>query len=190
MLTGTPLLRGAREPREDCVELASKACSKCREVKSFSEFSKTKSNKDGHQRYCKPCHQACMRLAYQRHKEKRKAAQAEWYANNREQYAEYKRGYYQQNKVEIGKKNKANRFLREYGLTMEDHAAMMEAQNGMCPLGCGREAMVVDHCHATGRVRGLLCSPCNWMLGQADDNPAVLRNAADYIEASRMGVAA
>ena len=42
--------------------------------------------------------------------------------------------------------------------------------------------MHVDHCHATGRIRALLCGACNGMLGLAKDKPATLRAAADYIE--------
>ena len=42
--------------------------------------------------------------------------------------------------------------------------------------------LVVDHCHATGKIRGLLCSPCNTAIGGLRDSPALLRAAADYCE--------
>jgi len=40
----------------------------------------------------------------------------------------------------------------------------------------------VDHCHATGRIRGLLCAKCNQAIGLMKDNPIFLRRAADYVE--------
>lgn len=43
----------------------------------------------------------------------------------------------------------------------------------------------VDHCHATKAVRGILCTSCNWMLGDAKDRPEVLRAGAAYLEARR-----
>lgn len=65
---------------------------------------------------------------------------------------------------------------------------MIEQQGGRCPI-CGGEVTVfdshVDHCHATGKVRGVLCRQCNIGLGHFHDDPAALRRAADFIEESR-----
>src|SRR4051794_16557750 len=46
----------------------------------------------------------------------------------------------------------------------------------------GRGGLHVDHCHATGAVRALLCSDCNTGLGLLKDSPALLRDAARYVE--------
>lgn len=44
--------------------------------------------------------------------------------------------------------------------------------------------LVIDHCHATSKFRGLLCIECNFMLGNMKDSPELLRKAADYLEGS------
>jgi hypothetical protein len=72
--------------------------------------------------------------------------------------------------------------LGKYGLTQESFEALVEAQGRRC-LGCGEERkLVVDHDHATGVVRGLLCGQCNTALGFAYDSPTILRALADYLE--------
>lgn len=72
-----------------------------------------------------------------------------------------------------GRRSPENR-LREklrgqYGITLEQYQEMLETQNGLCAM-CGTEPsgkrrLVVDHCHESGRVRALLCNPCNTGLG-------------------------
>mgnify|MGYP000917389787 FL=1 len=81
---------------------------------------------------------------------------------------------------------------RSYGLSGEDFERMLAAQGGRCRL-CGarldgaRGAFVphVDHCHTSGRVRGLLCHHCNVLLGHAKESPTLLRAAANYVEDNR-----
>lgn len=67
--------------------------------------------------------------------------------------------------------------LALYGLTPEQLAALGDS----CHL-CGAPAKNIDHCHDTGKVRGLLCTQCNTALGLFKDDPALLRRAADYVE--------
>lgn len=81
--------------------------------------------------------------------------------------------------------------LSQYGLTPADYAALLEAQGGLCAICRRPETLVragkplrlaVDHDHATGGPRALLCSACNRALGYMSDDPARLRAAADYLE--------
>lgn len=72
-----------------------------------------------------------------------------------------------------------------YGLTREELRLLLE-QHDRCAIcgtdGWGKKGPQVDHCHATGRVRGILCLNCNNGLGRFGDDPARLRAAAAYLE--------
>lgn len=79
--------------------------------------------------------------------------------------------------------------LFKYGITIDDYYDMLEAQGGCCPgclgqtPGAYKQFFSLDHCHTSGDIRGLLCDPCNRILGQARDDAATLRRLADYLEA-------
>jgi len=84
-----------------------------------------------------------------------------------------------------------NVFLRRrYGITIDRYNAMLAEQNGCCAI-CGKNeaneirgkivALAVDHDHATGLVRALLCSACNTALGLLNDDPALLAKAQAYV---------
>lgn len=81
---------------------------------------------------------------------------------------------------------KDNYLIRNYGITSSEYDEMLEAQNGVCAI-CGQDEQVktrglsVDHCHTTGKVRGLLCSYCNMGLGLFKDDTEVLINAVKYL---------
>ena len=76
---------------------------------------------------------------------------------------------------------------RRYGITGVQADAMLADQGGLCALCRRAPAAHVDHDHATGAVRHLLCFNCNGGLGQFKDDPALLRAAARYLEAHRAG---
>lgn len=72
---------------------------------------------------------------------------------------------------------------RNYRITPEQYDAQYVRQCGVCAL-CRthkEETFHVDHDHATGAVRGLLCGECNLMLGKAKDNTDTLSNAIAYL---------
>jgi hypothetical protein len=75
------------------------------------------------------------------------------------------------------------RVLRwKYGVTEEDVRAMERRQGGVCAICSSEKRLVLDHDHRTGRVRGLLCSHCNTMLGFGRDNPDIMRSAIRYLD--------
>jgi hypothetical protein len=74
--------------------------------------------------------------------------------------------------------------LRRYGLTHAGYEILLEEQDRQCAVCSAREEEVVfavDHDHATGVVRGLLCGPCNRALGLLRDDPELVRRAAEYL---------
>jgi len=102
------------------------------------------------------------------------------YAANREKYLERMR---------------VNGLLRRFGLTPQRYDEILAAQDGKCAIcgttegwfhpGAGRKKRLsVDHCHAGGQVRGLLCDLCNMGIGRFKHDPDLLRAAIDYLENS------
>lgn len=79
-----------------------------------------------------------------------------------------------------------NRYMKHhYGIGILERYGLAERQGYRCA-ACGvpdeRGSLHVDHCHETGKVRGLLCGNCNRAIGLFQDNPAALRAAAEYLE--------
>jgi hypothetical protein len=75
-----------------------------------------------------------------------------------------------------------------YGMTTECYDEMLKKQGGACGIcktskPTGRwKVFAVDHCHATGKVRGLLCNECNRGIGLLKDSIEVLKSAVNYLE--------
>lgn len=76
----------------------------------------------------------------------------------------------------------------KYGISLSDYERLLAAQSGRCATcgslhaDCRGRRLHVDHDHATGRVRGLLCANCNMALGKVRDDPGLLRRLAEYVE--------
>jgi hypothetical protein len=71
----------------------------------------------------------------------------------------------------------------KYGISGDQYKEMADAQNWVCAV-CHQKSdasLHVDHCHSTGKVRGLLCTSCNRMLGYAKDNTETLKRAISYL---------
>ena len=74
-----------------------------------------------------------------------------------------------------------NRFIR-LGITDSQLRDLLAEQGSKCLICQENEATDIDHCHNTGRIRGLLCNGCNSGIGLLADPPERLRAAADYLE--------
>jgi hypothetical protein len=135
--------------------MTSRHCGGCKETKLLSEFYYDTRNTS----YVRKCKQCLL------------AAQKQW----RKLHPDRAREDYRKMAVRI-----------KYGLEPHQLAEMLARQNSVCAI-CGRpnnvnKNLAVDHCHATGAVRGLLCQNCNHGLGHFKDDPAILRKAVDYLE--------
>jgi Autographiviridae endonuclease VII len=140
-----------------------KTCGKCKAVKPLSAF--VMDHQRGRQKsYCLSC---------------TSAAAKEWRKRN----PNYERQRYQSDKTGTRERH----LIRKYKVTLADYERMLKQQNGRCAICQATEesqhkgVFHVDHCHATGRVRGLLCRGCNHILGHVKDDPQKLRAAIDYL---------
>lgn len=128
------------------------SCSVCGQVKHPREMSKARAT------LCKSCATAKARA---------------WKAANPEAWDRHAR---------------KSHLMKQYGLTPERFDAMLADQGGGCavcraPVADARGYRPhVDHCHDSGRVRGLLCGRCNRSIGMMGDDPQLLRDAAAYLE--------
>jgi hypothetical protein len=137
-------------------EKITKVCTKCKELKSGVCFPINKENNDGLSSWCTEC----MGIQYKEYmsREEAKANKKEW--------------------------SRLYHVKKYYGLEKEEYLELME-KCIFCPI-CLKELKdeekVVDHCHETNQVRGLLCSRCNFLLGNARDDIEIIEKAIKYLE--------
>jgi hypothetical protein len=144
----------ARPPKQ---EVVAKKCSKCSVTKPVEAFYTDR--RPGRQAKAESWCKACRCSGSQRYYERTRPAQLQ-----------YARNYWLQD---------------QYGITTEEYNALFEEQRGLCKLCNNKERgtrrLSVDHDHATGRVRGLLCVRCNSALGTLGDNVEGLERALAYV---------
>ncbi|MBO1331792.1 endonuclease VII domain-containing protein [Streptomyces sp. VRA16 Mangrove soil] len=172
-----------------------KCCSRCREVKPRAAFAGNRAGREGLQAYCRACwavyHQE-RQLARGRnvrpkvptpdgHKYCRPCGEikphSEWHRN-----ASASDGLSTSCKSCRAAKGRAGHLKRQYGITEAGRDELIASQVGVCCICLAAVPEHVDHCHETGRVRGVLCFSCNAALGQFKDRPDVMRRAAAYVE--------
>lgn len=104
-------------------------------------------------------------------------------------------GYYLGKNREWARKNPDHdkrAALKRYGLSLEGFKEMLKKQNGKCAIcdaskNSDGKSLYVDHCHETGKIRGLLCRKCNTGIGLLGDNMNGILKAKDYLEGAKNG---
>lgn len=150
-----------------------KKCNKCGETKALVEFFKDKGFSDGHSSICKVC---------------KKKATYEWREKNKDVYNAGAKRWRDNNKD----KEYGHEIKRRYGLTLEKYNEMLATQDYKCAL-CNKKhndkikrgRLYVDHCHAGGQVRSLLCGGCNSALGYFNDDIELMEKAIAYLRANK-----
>lgn len=142
--------------------------------------------------------------------EKRKQYKREWETKNRDRLREYKRGKAREYSARMTEEdcerkrerdrqtqakyyeNPEKRTMRarrkraaHHGLTADQYDALIAKANGACELcGSTEKKLVLDHCHATGVIRGVLCTACNTSIGKLGDTSKSLLRAVAYLQKS------
>ncbi len=106
----------------------------------------------------------------------------------KEKYCAYMRSYNEKNREKLN----IMRVTRVYGISPEEYTVLLEEQKGLCAICSEKETasfrpkgriknLSVDHCHKTGKVRGLLCQRCNQALGLLRHNKEFFLKAIQYL---------
>jgi len=120
-----------------------------------------------------------------KNREKINKTKRELYAENKEEIKEKQNVY---RKTSRGKESQRKSHIKyRYNLTVEEYNQLLLKQNSVCALCLNPEqisgtVLCVDHCHSTGKVRGLLCRMCNSALGKFKDDKDILKRAVEYLE--------
>ena|ERR1700738_3207188 len=166
-----------------------KTCRKCGAIKSLSEFHKRKVCKDGLNVKCRGCCANDAKL-YSKTPQRKKWVK-KYYASGR--YKKVLKKYQLSEKYRItqkryrlsGKGQSASRLgglKRKYSITLEDWNRQMQLQNERCAICAAfMKRPNVDHCHDTGRFRGLLCLKCNLGIGMFQHDLNKLVSAIQYL---------
>lgn len=114
-------------------------------------------------------------------RERNKETAQRWRAENREKAAARQREWVAKNPAKMLAID-----LRRFGMTPNQFNTLNQSQNGVCaicrnPPSNKRKRLDVDHCHDTGKIRGLLCSRCNTAIGLMRDSVATLVRAVNYL---------
>lgn len=180
-----------------------KVCSKCNEEKFLNEFHKSSRSKDGLRGVCKKCtskKETIRKYSKTTNEDTTKMCTVCKENLSIEDFSKISikgKIYYQssckgcRNKFKVGKNKKLGIYRRrdiknKYGITEDYFNKLIIIQDNKCKI-CGKEfktnkAPCIDHCHATGKIRGLLCNNCNTGIGMLRDSTSILESAIKYLE--------
>lgn len=146
-----------------------KKCAVCSKTKPASEFYKDNRMKSGLTSECKQC---------------RRDRNKQWHEGNYKPNPRAKRYRKPDGHLTESDGYRRNAHLkRRYGISQDDYEKMYAEQGGCCSI-CKKhhKTLFVDHCHSSNIVRGLLCSRCNFGLGNFLDSIPNLENAIEYLK--------
>jgi hypothetical protein len=152
-----------------------KKCSVCWEWKEVDTWFKTTNKVARGYRQYRPCCIKCNAAEFKRSKKGIKIGPTQ------SRYTDY----------EIQRSKRDSHYTDRYGITAIDYDTMLAIQNYGCAI-CNIKTLrsdegdlAVDHCHLTGKVRGLLCFHCNLILGMLKENIEIMKNAINYLREYR-----
>jgi len=167
-----------------------KTCTTCGEKKPIDQFGFSRPNV--HRANCKKCQNEYTKEYRKKNPdvvkkivENQKEYLKEYRQVNKKQRNEYLKEWYRNNP----EKKRAQKYRHRYGIDIEDYEKMFTEQSEVCAIcggaDLGRKSakyFVIDHCHKTNKIRGLLCHKCNMILGLCNDDPDILLNAISYLK--------
>lgn len=162
-----------------------KTCSRssCKQInpQQLTEFHVKKATYDGLASHCKSCDKI--------YRSTEEFKQSRRLREGRNSYKELKRSWYKKycKTKEFRQSRREKELLRCYNLTIDQYNYMLCNQNYSCAIckkheSIFKKGLAVDHCHKTGKVRGLLCGGCNVSLGRMEDSIELLTNAIEYLK--------
>lgn len=156
------------------------SCSKCGKTKPLDDFRRRpdrsiRGKRRGRWSSCKECERA-----YQLSEVGRSLQNA--------RMIKFRKNMRESNYDELRRRERESNLRRKYGFGEVVYQELVEEQEGRCAIceevptkGRGKK-LHIDHDHVTGKIRGLLCGPCNTALGGFRDDVEIVRKAADYLE--------
>jgi hypothetical protein len=159
-----------------------KRCRVCGEEKPLAEYYRAKGTRDGLRGECRSCNLARKHANYEANRQREIDRVLAWRDRNRDRYNATQRKYRESGKKAVS--DRKSHLKRSYGITPERYDEMLREQRGGCAI-CGKRPgdipLHVDHDHATGEVRGLLCVGCNNGLGLFDESEELFFSAMTYV---------